>query len=362
MTWQGPYALSAFGSGLRYWSGGGTLSVAQAIFDQSMGWSGWYLDPRFVWNLSGTFTGISNFKIESDMIGSIGWNGNVSYGVGYVNVGTALDGIAVAGATIGDAQGLLFEGLVLVGNNSNCPFHYGGGQRNCLLRDVLVVNNSTSPTSYGIIVDTALQGARNSEDQLFDRVMVVAYNPIGIGIANGAQQANDTLWNAVTTACTGPGSAITNAGSGANHTFVNFYDRTAAGVGVAATILNTGTGSMYFRGGELLNNNRAAGALVISSTGGGAIVLDGAATTAVTGPTNTVSLTAGRITVRNRSAPKGTWHLGAAGCSVDIADTSNSCGSMTITGAAGDLVMFAAASYVGGAPTVTGFTGTTINP
>ncbi len=413
------------GLGLKTYTGGGTLTVTQAISDQGAGFTGWYLDPRFVWYLSGTFTGISNFRVTSDMIGSIGWNGTVSYGAGYINAGTGTDGIAVTGASTGDAQGLMFERVVIVGTNANATFHLAGGQRNGVMRDSLVYNLATSSTSYGLIDDTADQSStRNSEDWLFDNVKVAGFNPIGIGIGDTSQRANDTIWNQITTRCTGAGYAITLY-QDSNHTFNNFYDRTVGSVGVLGVVNNLSTGSIYFRGGELLNNSGNANSHVLVSSGSGAVVLDGTSVTAVTNRTitdatlngtttlddpagsftaadvgllvsgpgypigtsivtyvsatqvttsnattvsgtnqtvtlapSTVSITAGKITVRARSAPKGTWDIGGTGALL-VDDSSNSCGSLNVYGSG--TVYLAPNGYPAGSPTIsTIFTGTVL--
>src|SRR5579863_1158706 len=126
--------VRSYMSPLQYLTGGGTISTSTITSAQSAGYTGLYLDPRFVWDMTGVvFNAIQNFTVESNMVGSIGWTGNISYNTnGYIKVGTGTpaDGIQVYASTPGGStqtQGVIFRNCVFVGSCTRACIHYGGG-------------------------------------------------------------------------------------------------------------------------------------------------------------------------------------------------------------------------------------------
>src|SRR5258708_11710137 len=68
------------GFGLRVLTGGGTVTAATITAAKSAGFQGLLLDSLFPWDMSGlSFNGIQNFKIRSEMLGSIGWAAKVCH-------------------------------------------------------------------------------------------------------------------------------------------------------------------------------------------------------------------------------------------------------------------------------------------
>lgn len=144
--------------GFEYHSGTGALgstagtisatSISNAI---SAGFTGIYLDPRYVWDLTGlSISGVSNFEIASHMGGSIGWIGGVLYNTGgYCNTNTTAhnDGIQLSGNTGAETQGITLRGLNLVGSNSNAVLHNGGRVRNLKLIDCFIYNTNAVSTA-----------------------------------------------------------------------------------------------------------------------------------------------------------------------------------------------------------------------
>src|SRR6185437_10288416 len=131
--------------------GGGTISTATIANVKAAGYTGMYLDPRYIWDMSGvTFNGVQDFMIESRMIGSIGWTGNIEYNTnGYIatSTGGAASGVSVCASSPSGStstQGVIFKNCTIVGNNPSAVIQFGGGQRRCGLVDTLVYNTAGS--------------------------------------------------------------------------------------------------------------------------------------------------------------------------------------------------------------------------
>ena len=143
--------------GLQLRTGGGTITTANITAAAAAGYTGMFLDPGFVWDMTGVvFNGIQDFTIESRMHGSIGWTGNVAYNTGgYIKTDTATpaDGIQVYATTPGGGtatQGIVFRNCVFVGANTNAVVHFGGGNRRCGLVDCLVYNTASASTTVAV--------------------------------------------------------------------------------------------------------------------------------------------------------------------------------------------------------------------
>src|SRR5258708_38805942 len=66
--------------GLMVIGGGGGFPAPPFTAAKSAGFQGLLLDSLFPWDMSGlSFNGIQNFKIRSEMLGSIGWAAKVCH-------------------------------------------------------------------------------------------------------------------------------------------------------------------------------------------------------------------------------------------------------------------------------------------
>src|SRR5258708_10186308 len=96
-----------------------------------VGFQGVLLDSLFPWDMSGlSFNGIQNFKIRSEMLGSIGWSANVSHntpGLIKTDTGGPVDGISVFASSPGGnpTQGIIFADSVFFCPHSQSFFHPG---------------------------------------------------------------------------------------------------------------------------------------------------------------------------------------------------------------------------------------------
>lgn len=334
-----------------------TMTVINAAI--TAGYSGLFLDPRFIWDFSGlAITGVSNFTIESRMGGSIGWLGNVSHGPGFVktSTGSPADGVQVfASPTSTTTQGVIFRGLAFVGANSSAVVHFGGGQRKCGMEDCFIQNTSSATGAYGLVYDAVLGTAVNSENNYFSHCSIAgAYAAVGLGIGDVSQHGNDTIWTDLTTAG-GTYSLVADAGS--NHSFHNYYDRSSP---TTATVWNHGA-NLYFYGGEDQNSS-TAGVSHLLDNASSVTVLVNRLVTQVTA-TNIVTISAGSLVARGRNR----WSAGTIGLTgsgnVDISDPAGSYAGMTIsgTGGSGSASIMLAGSYNPGAkPTISAFTGSLI--
>lgn len=117
----------------------------------SAGAQGIFLDPTKVWDASGlVIKDVSNFVIESRMMGSIGWTGNIAYNTqGYIktDTGSPADGIQIYSDGAAETQGIVFRNCVIVGGNSNSVVHLGGRQRRCAFPDSLIYNTNATQTT-----------------------------------------------------------------------------------------------------------------------------------------------------------------------------------------------------------------------
>lgn len=141
----------------------GTITATTISNAISAGFTGLYLDPRFVWDATGlVIKDVSNFRIKSHMNGSVGWSGAISYNTnGFVKTdsSTTADGIQVYSDGTTECQGVIFEGLAIVGNNSNATVHLGGRQRRIGFPQTFIYNTNNTQTtvaagSNGVNVST----------------------------------------------------------------------------------------------------------------------------------------------------------------------------------------------------------------
>jgi hypothetical protein len=244
------------------------------------GYSGIYLDPRFIYNGSGwVMHNTNNFTVESRMQGSNGWTGAPNVSPGYIWTGTTgADGVLVYGDSGTYAEALKFTGLVFTGSNTNAVFHFAGNGRSDSFEDCYFYNQNTT-AGYGFIYDT--QYGANCENMYFKRVSAFGYNGFGIGINNVSGKSNDSNY---TSLCTGGINIGLNYMDGGNHTITNWYDRSNATISLQAA---GSCGMLTLVGGEthaagvtmyVVNSSQANGGITIYSrqdTEGNAIIQNG---------------------------------------------------------------------------------------
>jgi len=349
--------------GLQFMTGGGTVISTDISGAVSAGYTGLYLDPRYVWDMSGlTFNGIQNFTIESRMNGSIGWTGNIAYNAsGYIKTGTGspADGIKVYAATPGGStatQGVIFRRCVFVGSNSRAVIHYGGGQRQCGLVDSLVYNTDASSGAYAVCLDSALSD-NNSESGIFSFTggggLAGAYGALGIGVYDQTQHANDTQFHDLNTA--GGTYAIVKDGGG-GHTFLSHYDRSNPS---AATIWNHGGGRLIFVGGE---DENSTGVSHLVDGSACQTILIGRTVTATSNNT-TCEVSAGSLIFRDFAGFNAAQTFAVSGTgAVDMWDPSIAGANVTISGTAGTLVLPSQFAGHGSSPVLTSWSGTITRP
>jgi hypothetical protein len=316
--WSPTVGGAAANNGLQFITGGGNVTSTTITSAQSAGFQGIFLDPTFTWSMAGlVINGTSNFIIASAMVGSIGFGGNISYNVGgYVATGSGADGLQIYGTT---TQGILLQGLALVGSNTNAVLHMGGGQRRVALENCFIYNTNSAAGAYGLITDTALSN-NNGEDNYYNHVDIAgAYAAIGIGIADLGQHSNDTNWIDVSTA---GGTYSLNGVAGGGHAFYNYYDRSSP---TTITVWNQGC-RFHFFGGEDFNNNGAGAVAQQVESGAFTTMINRSVTASHAG--NTV-VANGTLTCRGEAFCAGTW---AVAGTVDISDPSLH-GNCTLTGA-----------------------------
>jgi hypothetical protein len=342
--------------GLQFLTGGGNITATTISNAIAAGYSGIFLDPRYVWNAAGlVIFGVSNFIIESRMSGSIGWNGAITYGPGYIGTGSGADGVQIFGYTGNETAGITFRGCSFVGANTNAVVHFGGRQRHCRMEKCFIYNTNATSGAYGLIVDSGLTGAgafptsMNSEDQAFTSMDIAgAYAALGIGIGDTGQHANDTIWYDLTTA--GGTYGIVNT-AGSNHSFHNYYDRSSPSI---ATVYNSGN-TLFFYGGEDLNGAAGGVAHLLDNSTAATILVNRTISTGAN--TSTVTISAGNLMARGRCRWSGTLNLSGTG-NVDLSDPGGSYSALTISGsAAGATVMLAGSYNPGTGPILSSWTG-----
>ncbi len=356
--------LAALQGGLQYFTGGGTINTATITAAIAAGFNGIFLDPLFVWTISGplVFNGVQNFLIESRMVGSIGWSGNISYNVnGYINTGSTQDGVQVyaSNPTGAPTQGVIFKNCVLVGSNTRAVVHLGGGQRRCGFHDTLVYNTNSSAGAYAVVNGSALSD-NNSEYNIFSftggggLAGTGSGAALGIGVADQTQRANDTWYYGLTTA---GGAYSIEKDNGGNHTFVDFYDRSNP---TTAVIHHHGGGRMTFIGGE--DQNTSAPSYLIDNSSTYTHLFNRTITAAGTNGGTTVSISAGTFVMRGSSGLNASQTFVTTGTpTLDLSDTALSLGNATITGTAATVVI--AGSYnPNSGPILSSFTGTVTYP
>lgn len=341
-------------TGLQYLTGGGTINTATITNAISGGFTGIYLDPRYVWHMGGTvFNGVQNFVVESRMTGSIGFSANIAYNSsGYIDTGSGADGIQVYSSSpsgSGNTQGVIFRNCAFVGSNTNAVMHFGGGQRRCRMEDCFVYNTNASAGAYALVMDTQLSN-NNSENNQFTRCdFAGAYAAIGLGINNQTQNTNDTLWTDIATS---GGTYGTNITGGGQHTFLNYYDRSNP----SSAIINASGGNVLLIGGEDRNTNGP----LYRISGGQIVVYDKLLTYSSGAPANGVAcvISAGLFCYKGRNKAGGAFQISGTGV-VDFSDQSmDAGGGWAVTGSAGTLAV-AAAYVTNSGPNVSGWTGTT---
>lgn len=350
-------------NGLQFVTTGGAVTTGMITAAQNAGFQGMFLDPRFVWDMSGlVLNGIQNFIFESRMVGSIGWTGNIAYNTGgFIKTGTSSqqDGIQVYASSPGGAgatQGVIFRNCVLVGSNSRAVVHFGGGQRRCGLVDTLVYNTRAAAGAYAVVIGSGLGTDNNSEDNIFCFTggggLAGNYAALGIGVADQTQRANDTAWYDL---CTAGGAYSIIHAAGGNHLFTNYYDRSNPGT---ATVWNSGNGRMRFLNGEDQNNTGLSH--MITGTGQ-TILIDRAVTQA--GAATTVQISNGSFIIRGASNTNSsqTWALSGSGV-IDVSDPAAAVSGATVSGGNGTLMLAGTYAGQGSAPVFGSFGGTVAYP
>jgi hypothetical protein len=342
--------------GLQFLTGGGAITTSTITSAKTAGFTGIFLDPRFVWTIASTLVinGIQGFIIESRMIGSIGWGGGIAYNTsGYISTGaTSLDGIQILATTPAGTtatQGIIFRNVVIVGANAgHAVVHFGGGQRRCGMERCLVYNTSSAANSYAVTRDTALSDNNSENDSFIDCDWAGAYAALGLGVGDQTQHTNDTDYYGLTTA--GGQYSIYNVGSN-NHHFFNYYDRSNPAVAVVYAGPNS---SMFFYGGE--DRNTTVGGTMHTVAGGSVVLLN----RTVTDSSNTAALavSSGSLAARGRCRWGGTVALSGTG-NVDLSDPAGSYSGLSISGSAGTLMVAGNYNPASG-PVVTSWTGTTL--
>jgi hypothetical protein len=337
--------------GLQYLTGGGQITAATITAAQSAGFTGIYLDPRFVWNMAGlVINGVQNFIIESRMIGTIGWGGHIAYNPGgYISAGAAAaDGIQIYATTPAGAagtQGIIFRNCVIVGANAGAAtVHFGGGARRCRMEGCLVYNTSATAGSYAVVRDTALSDNNSEDDSFINCDWAGAYAALGLGIGDQTQHTNDTDYYGLTTA--GGTYSIVNAGA-SNHHFFNYYDRSNPST---AVVWNNGASTMFFYGGE--DQNSLATGLCHLVTGGTTVLENRTVTNVANNAT--LSISSGNLVARGRCRWSGVAAI--TGGNLDLSDPAGSFGSFNPTGAAGT-VMLAGNYNPASGPALAAYTG-----
>jgi hypothetical protein len=216
------------------------LTLTQAVVTGAFnaGFSGIYIDPRYVTTAVGPILlPTQSFKIKSEMYYGFGFGYGSSPATpsAYVNfTNTTGDGFQMYGAgtdITGVAQAL--EGLNIVGTTTGnsttaaALVHLAGGTRHTNIEKCFVLNNSSNQYGYGLIDDTAY--GPNGEDNLVQNSAIFgAYAGIGIGISNasagGSGLPNDTQFTQVQT---GGGTYGVNFVAGGNYVWTNWYDRSS---------------------------------------------------------------------------------------------------------------------------------------
>jgi hypothetical protein len=159
-------AFIAGGSGLQlitdtsgtvaFGANAGTVTATTIANAIAAGYSGLFLDPRYIWDLSGLQlnpanfpAGIQNFVIKSWMKGTIGWTGGISYPPGYITTatGTPADGIQIYGAAGAEMQGIEFRDCAIAGPNSRSVVHLGGRQRRVGFPGTFIYNTNATQTT-----------------------------------------------------------------------------------------------------------------------------------------------------------------------------------------------------------------------
>jgi len=369
--------LSAFTgtAGLAVLTGGGTISSSVVTAAQNAGFNGIFLDPRYVWDASGlVFNGVSNFVIESRMVGSAGFNGAVAYNTGgYIqtSTGSQADGIQVyssnpTGGAGNATQGIWFRGCVFVGGNSGAVVHYGGGQRRCGMENCLAYNTHNTATtvasgSNGVNVSTftGTQSLSVGNTSAFPSTgSLLAQTSGGVALISYGGISGNTFTNCTTAGGTGTLSSTSGSNKVQQASFAvvddtalsannsedqTFRSCTFAGQGAGAAIgIDTGSTSQHANDTLWDDVVTSSGGLVsIAGLGGGGHnfinYYDRSSPTVATvwnGPSGTTSCTmifTGGEDLNNLAA-NGVAHLLTGSSSATVCQSRNlSVGANTVT-------------------------------
>lgn len=347
--------------GLLFLSGGGTVTLADIQAAQSAGYTGLWLDPKNIWDMTGlVLNGIQNFEFYMGLApGSIGWNAHVSAGPGYIKTDTGgsppADGIQVyaSAPSTSQTQGIIFRNCIIKGSNSNATLHFGGGQRACGVVDSLIWNPGTAANSYALITDCQLS-ANNSEDMIFSWTggggVAGGWAAIGIDTNSSGAHANDTVWHNPRTS--GGTYSVVKA-SGGGHTFIGAYDRSNPST---ACYQNNGGTRWLFIGGE--DQNTSGQSHIVA---GGTTILESRAVTVTSGGATSCSVSSGKLQFRGNCQFNTSQVLAISGTgTADLSEVATDYTNLSVSGSAGLLVQ--APSYPEGArPTVTSWTGPLTN-
>ena len=151
---------------------GTALNTALIVSTQAAGYVGWYLDPRVIWDATAglSFLGISNFIIQSYMVGSLQYSPYaIVPPIGYINTGSSsVDGVSVygLGALATACSGIWFFGCAFIGSNPNGVVHYAGDARACRMKDCFLWNQLNTVTAGTLASDVQTTVAAGSNAQV----------------------------------------------------------------------------------------------------------------------------------------------------------------------------------------------------
>lgn len=291
----------------------------------------------------GTFVYNTNAVRTTVASGSNGVDVSTFTGTGTLNVASSSSfassgNVVVATSTVMATISYTGKGT---GTLTGCKTLGGAG--------TLSTGGTVGQAAFGLVTDTALNSAGNSENNDFPYMSIAGGNvAVGIGINDGSQKSNDCLWEGLTTAA---GLAAIVITEGANHQFTNYYDRSSPAF---CTVANHG-GTLIFNGGEAFNPSGGPHELLNTSS---------AATSYVNrlltagSSTNQIVNAGGRFRLTGRGVLNGTCAMSSS-ASLGVADPVSSVNGLTVSGSSGSLLV--SGQYVAGTsgPVVTGWTGTT---
>jgi hypothetical protein len=256
-------------------------------------------------------------------------------------------------ATSGLSAFVSYSGIdTETGTFLECEYVGGGPSSNTVTTGGAIIQ-----VAYAFITDTQLED-ENSEDLYSLNCQYISGSiALGLGIANqsGAND-NDSLWENCNTFAGFSGGTVWGgcgiyAVAGANHTFINYYDRSQP---TLATVYNHGA-ELSFIGGED-DNQSVYGVSHLLDDSDSATTLIERAVTPSTDSELVAIVSDGTLILKARSTFTTTAQITLSGGTLDLTEQSGEFGNLTITGSTGNLAL--APTYVH-APPQNSFTGTT---